>query len=128
MIACVRLPYFTAETLRREHRLPAEQPVVAAEAKPVIAKPAPAKAKKPAAPAKPAATAKSAAAPAKGAGDGKADLHARLLGDPRDHLAHVSTLELRGVDRGPTAGLPEAPRVPGEHVVPGLPERTDAEG
>ena len=56
------------------------KPKKSAPAKKPSAKPAPAKAKKPAAPAKPAATAKSAAAPAKGAGDGKADLRARLLG------------------------------------------------
>ncbi len=55
------------------------------------------------------------------------ELHAALGGHPVEELLHVLALVVGAVGLDRAAGLAEAPRVPGEHVVPGLLQRGDVE-
>src|SRR5439155_13618100 len=53
--------------------------------------------------------------------------YARLLRDPVDESLDVAPLEVRTVDLDRPTRIPEATRVPGEHVVPGRIQRVNAE-
>src|SRR5207248_9734742 len=55
------------------------------------------------------------------------ELHAWLLRDPVDKSRDVATLEVGAVGLDGPARVPEAPWVPGEHVVTGRVERANAE-